>query len=288
MSGEHLPAPETREETARFLLDRAAVAASLLCVLVALIPLGSLLYEVARRGVAALSWAFFTAVPAPLGTADGGMAHALLGSLILAALASLPAVPIGVLAGVYVAEYPNQRMAQAVRFSAEVLSGIPSITVGVFVYGLIVLSTRHFSALAGATALAVLMVPTITHTTGELLGRLPRDLREAALALGVSHWRTLTRVLLRAAAPGIAAGVMLSLARVIGDAAPLLFTAFGNDHMPAGLNQPIASIPVQIYTYASSPDEQRRSLAWGAALVLVCLVLALNGGARWLVRRRPS
>jgi phosphate transport system permease protein len=179
-------------------------------------------------------------------------------------------------------------MARAVRFAAEVLSGIPSITVGVFVYALVVLSTRHFSALAGATALALLMIPTITHTTGELLGRLPRDLREAALALGVSRWRTLTRVLLRTALPGIAAGVMLALARVIGDAAPLLFTAFGNDHMPAGLNQPIASIPVQIYTYASSPDEQRRSLAWGAALVLVCLVLVLNGGARWLVRRRPS
>lgn len=276
------------ENPRRLLLDRAAVALSLACVLVALIPLGSLLYEVAWRGVAGLSWAFFTRAPAPLGDAHGGMAHALLGSLILAGLASVPAVPLGVLAGVYVAEYPNRRLARAVRFSAEVLAGVPSITVGVFVYGLVVLSTRQFSALAGAIALALLMVPTITQTTSELLGRLPREQREAALALGVSRWRTLTRVLLRAAAPGITAGVMLALARVIGDAAPLLFTAFGNDHMPAGLKQPIASIPVQIYTYASSPDEQRRSLAWAAALVLVCVVLGLNGGARWLARRRPS
>jgi phosphate transport system permease protein len=288
MTGGELPAAPPSEGRGRFLLDHAAVVASLLCVLVALLPLGSLLYEVARRGIAALSWSFFTSVPAPLGGAHGGVAHALLGSLILAGLASLPAVPLGVLAGVYVAEYPNQRMARAVRFSAEVLSGIPSISVGVLVYGLMVLSTRRFSALAGATALAFLMVPTITHTTGELLGKLPRDLREAALALGVSRWRSLTRVLLRAASPGIVAGVMLALARVIGDAAPLLFTAFGNDHMPEGLNQPIASIPVQIYSYASSPDEQRRSLAWGAALVLVCLVLALHGGARWLARRPPS
>lgn len=281
-------APLGGESPRRVLLDRAAIALSLACVLVALIPLGSLLYEVARRGLAGLSWAFFTRAPAPLGDTHGGMAHALLGSLILAGLASVPAVPLGLLAGVYVAEYPNRRSARVVRFAAEVLAGVPSITVGVFVYGLVVLSTRQFSALAGAIALAVLMVPTITQTTGELLGRLPREQREAALALGVSRWRTLTRVLLRAAAPGITAGVMLALARVIGDAAPLLFTAFGNDHMPTGLDQPIASIPVQIYTYASSPDEQRRNLAWGAALVLVCLVLTLNGGARWLARRRPS
>jgi phosphate transport system permease protein len=282
------PVPHGAESPRRVLLDRAAVALSLACVLVALIPLGSLLYEVARRGLAGISWAFFSRAPAPLGDAHGGMAHALLGSLILAGLASVPAVPLGVLAGVYVAEYPNRGLARVVRFAAEVLAGVPSITVGVFVYGLVVLSTRQFSALAGAIALCVLMVPTITQTTGELLGRLPREQREAALALGVSRWRTLTRVLLRAAAPGITAGVMLALARVIGDAAPLLFTAFGNDHMPAGLDQPIASIPVQIFTYASSPDEQRRNLAWGAALVLVCLVLTLNGGARWLARRRPS
>lgn len=276
------------ESTRRVLLDRAAVALSLACVLVALIPLGSLLYELTRRGLAGMSWAFFTRAAAPLGESGGGMAHALLGSLILAGLASVPAVPLGVLAGVFVSEYPNRHMARAVRFAAEVLSGVPSITVGVLVYGLVVLSTRQFSALAGAVALAVSMVPTIIQTTADLLGRSSREQREAALALGVSRWRTLTRVLLRAAAPGIGAGVLLALARVIGDAAPLLFTAFGNDHMPASLDQPIASIPVQIYTYASSPDEQRRSLAWAAALVLVCLVLALDGGARWLARRRPS
>jgi phosphate transport system permease protein len=272
----------------RFAWDHVVTVASILCALSALVPLGALLFEVARRGVAGLSWEFFTALPAPPGQSGGGMAHALLGSLILAGMACLAALPIGLLAGIYVAEYPNRRLASAVRFSAEVLSGIPSITVGVFVYGLVVVATRRFSALAGALALALLMIPTITHNTMELLARLPRELREAALALGVSRWRTLVRVLLRSAAPGIAASVMLALARVVGDPAPLLFTALSNDYMPSGLSQPIASLPVQIYTYAASANSARHAQAWAASLVLVGVVLVLNVGARLLVRRGPS
>lgn len=280
------------ERAGRFVLERLAVLASLACALVALVPLGSVLYEVVRRGSTALSWELFTAAPAPLGAAaPGGMAHALTGTLLLGALACVPAVPLGVLAGVYVSEYPDRGAARAVRFATEVLAGVPSISVGVFVYAVVVLSTQRFSALAGATALSLIMAPIITQRTYEGLERLPPDLREAALALGVSRWRTLTRVLLRAALPGVAAGVLFALARAVGDAAPLLFTAFGNDHVSLRVDQPVASLPVQIYSYAASPDEQRRELAWGGSLVLVTLVLSLDVAARWLSgagkRRRP-
>ncbi|MBK7584925.1 MAG: phosphate ABC transporter permease PstA [Myxococcales bacterium] len=272
--------------TRRKLVDRAVRGACWVATLIALIPLGLVLYYLTARGVGGLSWAFFTELPKPVGETGGGIANALLGTLELVGLACLFGIPPGVLAGVYLAEFGNHRLAKLVRFSADVMSGVPSITVGIFVYTLIVLRTKSFSAYAGGVALAVLMLPTITRTTEELLRLVPESLREAALGLGVPRWRATLRVVLRTAAPGIATGVMLAVARVAGETAPLLFTAFGNAFWPAGLDQPTASLPVQIYTYAVSPYEDWHQKAWAAALVLVGMVLVLNVSARLLVKNR--
>jgi phosphate transport system permease protein len=271
-----------RRKAVDVLMRGGCVAATLL----ALVPLGSVLFWVGSRGAAGLGLAFFTELPAPVGELGGGMGNALAGTLLLVGLACLVGIPCGVLAGVYLAEFGEGRFARVVRFSADVLSGVPSITVGVFVYTLVVLSMRRFSALAGGIALGILMLPTVTRTTEELLRLVPGSLREAALALGVPKWRAITRVVLRTAAPGIATGVMLAVARVAGETAPLLFTAFGNRFWSFTLDRPIGSLPVQIYTYAVSPYEDWHQQAWTAALVLVLLVLVLNIGARLLVRGR--
>ncbi len=241
---------------------------------------------VAFQGIAGLNLDFFTQLPKPVGEVGGGMANAIVGTLEIVALASMIGVPVGVLAGVYLAEYGGTQLGKLVRFAADVMSGVPSITVGLFVYGIIVLRTHQFSAWAGAVALAVLMLPTITRTSEELLKLVPNTLREAALGLGVSRWRATIKVTLRTAAPGIATGVMLAVARVAGETAPLLFTAFGNRFWASGVNQPTATLPVQIYTYAVSPYDDWHKQAWTAALVLVLLVLVLNGAARWLLRHR--
>jgi phosphate transport system permease protein len=214
------------------------------------------------------------------------MANAVIGTLQLIALACLMGIPPGVLAGIYLAEFGRTKLGQIVRFSADVLSGIPSITVGLFVYGLVVARTKQFSAFAGGFALALLMLPTITRTTEELLRLVPESLREAALGLGVPKWRATLLVLLRTAAPGIAVGIMLSVARVAGETAPLLFTAFNNRFWAQSLNEPTASLPVNIFTYAVSPYEEWHRQAWAAALVLLLIVLALNISARLLVRTR--
>jgi phosphate transport system permease protein len=208
------------------------------------------------------------------------------GTLELVGLACLFGIPLGVMAGVYLAEFGRGRFANAVRFSADVMSGVPSITVGIFVYTLVVLSMKRFSALAGGIALAIIMLPTVTRTTEELLKLVPPALREAAYGLGVPRWSATLRVVLRTAAPGIATGVMLAVARVAGETAPLLFTAFSNRFWSDGIDEPVASLPVQIYTYAVSPYEDWHRQAWAAALVLVVMVLALNVAARVLVRNR--
>jgi len=255
-------------------------------VVTAIIPLGLVLAYVTIQGVAGLNLDFFTQLPKPVGEVGGGMANAIVGTLEIVGLASVIGVPIGVLAGVYLSEYGGSLLARIVRFSADVMSGVPSITVGLFVYGVIVLKTRQFSAWAGAVALAVLMLPTVTRTSEELLKLVPHTLREAALGLGVSRWRATLKVILRTAAPGIATGVMLAVARVAGETAPLLFTAFGNRFWAASINQPTATLPVQIYTYAVSPYDDWHKQAWTAALVLVLLVLLLNFAARWMLRQR--
>jgi phosphate transport system permease protein len=260
-----------------------------LCVgatIMALVPLGLVLYYVASRGLSGVNLAFFTQLPKPVGESGGGMGNAIVGSAKLVGMACVIGIPPGIMAGIYLAEFGDNRFATGVRFCADVMSGIPSITVGLFVYAVIVMSTKQFSAFAGAVALAVLMLPTVTRTTEELLRLVPGVLREAALGLGVPKWRATLRVVLRTAAPGIATGVMLAVARVAGETAPLLFTAFNNRFWSEGLNEPTASLPVQIYTYAVSPYEDWHRQAWAAALVLVVLVLLLNVLARFLVRHR--
>ena len=272
----------TRRKLTDVVVRSACVAAAVL----ALIPLISVLYYVTSRGIGGINLDFFTELPKPVGEPGGGMANAIVGTLKLVFLACVFGIPPGVLAGVYLAEFGHSRFGKVVRFSADVMSGVPSITVGIFVYSLVVLQTKQFSAYAGGIALAVLMLPTVTRTTEELLRLVPESLREAALGLGVPKWRATLRVMLRTAAPGIATGVMLAVARVAGETAPLLFTAFSNRFWSSGFNEPTASLPVNIYTYAVSPYEEWHRQAWAAALVLLVLVLALNVSARLLVRSR--
>jgi phosphate transport system permease protein len=266
--------------------DRVMRAACLVATLLAIAPLAVVLYTIVRRGAGGLSLDFFTQLPRPVGETGGGMANALVGSLLLVAIAAATGVPLGVLGGVYLAELGGGRVARGLRFATEVLTGVPSIVVGTFVYTLLVLPMHRFSALAGGVALGILMLPTVTRVTEELCRLVPDSLREAALALGVPRWRATVSVILRTAAPGIATGVMLAVARVAGETAPLLFTALGSRFWPQGLDQPIASLPVQIFTYAVSPYEDWHRQAWAAALVLVTLVLLLNLGARLVVRHR--
>lgn len=267
-------------------VDRLVRGLCVLAAVVALVPLFSVLYYVAARGISGLSWEFFTELPKPVGEVHGGAANAIVGTLKLVGLACLFGIPPGVLAGVYLAEFGKQRFGRIVRFSADVMSGVPSVTIGIFVYALIVLRTKQFSAYAGGVALAIIMLPTVTRTTEELLRLVPEALREAALGLGVPKWRTTLSVMLRTAAPGVATGIMLAVARVAGETAPLLFTSFSNRFWASSLNEPTASLPVQIFTYAVSPYEDWHEQAWAAALVLVTLVLTLNVLARILVRNR--
>lgn len=260
-----------------------------LCVLasiLALVPLVGVLYYLTVKGVGGVNLDFFTELPKPVGEKGGGMANAIVGSLQLVGLACLFGIPPGILAGVYLSEFGDNKFGRVARFAADVMSGIPSITVGIFIYGLVVIHTKQFSAYAGGLALAVIMLPTITRTTEELLRLVPEQLREAALGLGVPKWRATIRVMLRTALPGVATGIMLAVARVAGETAPLLFTAFNNRFWSESLNEPTASLPVQIYTYAVSPYEEWHQQAWAAAFVLVAMVLILNVSARILVRNR--
>jgi phosphate transport system permease protein len=266
--------------------DRVVRSLCVLGTIVALIPLASVLWYVLVRGIGGINLDFFTELPKPVGESGGGMGNALLGTLKLVGLAGLFGIPPGVLAGIYLAEFGSTKFGHAVRFAADVMSGVPSITVGIFVYSLVVVTTKQFSAIAGGIALAILMLPMVTRTTEELLKLVPESLREAALGLGVPKWRATMRVMLRTAAPGIAVGVMLSVARVAGETAPLLFTAFNNRFWSTGLNEPTASLPVNIYVNAVSPYEDWHRQAWAAALVLLLTVLILNITARFLVRSR--
>ena len=270
----------------RKIIDLAVRAACVIGALIALVPLVSVMYYVTVRGLQGVNLEFFTELPKPVGESGGGMGNAVIGTLKLVGLACLFGIPPGVMAGIYLAEFGQTRFGHAVRFCADVMSGVPSITVGIFVYSLVVLATKQFSAIAGGIALAILMLPTVTRSTEELLKLVPESLREAALGLGVPQWRTTLRVMLRTAAPGIATGIMLAVARVAGETAPLLFTAFNNRFWSSGLNEPTASLPVNIYTNAVSPYEDWHRQAWAAALVLLVMVLILNVSARLLVRHR--
>ena len=260
--------------------------------LVALAPLVWILWYVVLQGASALTPGFFTSLPTPVGVPGGGIVNSLVGSAITVGLGVLGAVPVGILAAMYVATRPNTPLGLAVRFGTDVISGVPSIVMGIFAYTLIVLPQRHFSAFSGGAVLAFIMLPIIIRTTEEMLKLVPASLREASLALGAPEWRTSLAVLLPAAANGIITGVMLAVARAAGEAAPMLFTAFGNPFLNTQLDQPIATLPQTIFVYAVSPYEDWRAKAWATALVLIVLVLALNVLARvfsaWRARKLGS
>jgi len=262
----------------------ATAVATALTVSVLFVLLGFLVY----KGGTSLTWAFFTELPKPVGEAGGGMANAIVGSGKLLLLAALFGLPTGFLAGLYVSEFASRPMAAAVRYTADLLNGVPSIVVGIFVYTVIVLPMGHFSAVAGGVALGVMMIPIMARSTEEFLRAVPAPLREASLALGAGRATTIARVVVPAASRGILTAAMLGLARVAGETAPLLFTALGNRFWSAGITQPTASLPVMIFTYATSPYDDWQAQAWAAGLVLLAFVLLANGAARLLLARRAT
>ena len=247
---------------------------SILATVLVIAPLVAILGYLVYKGASSLNLAFFTKIPSPVGQEGGGMANSIVGSGVVLALASLMGVPVGIAAGVYLAEFGRGKLlANLVRFTADVLNGVPSIVMGIAIYSLVVMRQKHFSALAGGIALAIMMVPTITRTTEEMLSTVPHAIREAALGLGVPKWRTVLSVSLRTASPGIITGCMLAFARVAGETAPLLFTAFGNQFWSFKLTEPIAALPLQIYVYAISPYDEWHRLAWAGSLVLIVLIM---------------
>lgn len=257
-----------------------------LATIIALVPLLMILYYVAAQGFPALNADFFTKLPKPVGETGGGMAHAIVGSFILIGIASLIGLPLGVLGGIYLAEFGNNRFGWTVRFAADVLNGIPSIVIGIFVYAVAVRPVHHFSAMSGGLALGIMMIPTIMRTTEELVRLVPMSLREAALALGATRWRAVLKIVLGAAKGGVITGILLAIARIAGETAPLLFTAFGNRFFSVKLNEPMSSLPREIYTFAISPYEDWHQKAWGGSLVLVLIILVLSLIARYVTRGR--
>jgi phosphate transport system permease protein len=256
------------------------------CTVAVLIPLVLIFSYLLFKGFGSLNPAFFTSLPKPVGEAGGGMANAIVGTMILIGLASALGLPIGVATGVYLAEYGYGRVGWVVRFCADVLNGVPSIVIGIYAYTLIVLPMKGFSAYAGGCALAVIMLPIVARTTEEMLKLVPNSLREGALALGVPAWRATLLVVIRTARAGIVTGIMLAVARIAGETAPLLFTAFGSQYWHQGLGQPISSLPVQIYTYAISPFDDWHRQAWAGALVLLSLIFVTSLSVRVLTRGR--
>ncbi len=273
-----------RNQIRRF-VSHAVVVLCGLSVLLALIPLALVLFYVISQGVSSLSWAFFTEMPRPVGEAGGGMANSIAGTLIVVAIGALFAIPVGVVSGIYAAEYAGTRLAGSVRFAADTLNGVPSIVIGVFVYGIAVLPFRRFSALAGGLALGVMMIPLIMRTTEELLRLVPTTLKEGALALGATRGRAVFSVVLPAALPGIVTGVLLALSRIAGETAPLLFTSFNNRFFTTDVSQPISTLTVQVYTYAISPYQDWHRQAWAGALVLVLIVFTCSLLARLATAR---
>ena len=270
-----VPSRQMRMNSAwRYSINHLITGLSVAATILVVAPLVAILVYLLYKGASSLNLSFFTHIPAPVGEQGGGMANSIVGSGVILFLASLMGIPIGIAAGVYLAEFGRGKaLGTAIRFTADVLNGVPSIVMGISIYSLIVMQQKHFSALAGGVALAIMMVPTITRTTEEMLATVPHSIREAALALGVTKWRTALSVTLRTASPGIITGCMLAFARVAGETAPLLFTAFGNQFWSFKLNEPIAALPLQIYVYAISPYDEWHRLAWAGSLVLIVMIM---------------
>jgi len=275
----------TRGTRRRKAISSLFVAFCAVSVILALVPLAFVLFYVMSQGIQSLNVAFFTHMPTPVGEAGGGMANSIVGTLILVGLGALFAIPVGIMSGIYMSEYAGTRFASMVRFAADTLNGVPSIVIGVFVYGIAVLPFKQFSALAGGLALGVMMIPIIARTTEELLLLVPGTMREGALALGATHARAVFTVVVPSALPGIITGLVLALARIAGETAPLLFTALNNKFFTTKLTQPISSLTVQVFTYASSPYQDWHRQAWAGALVLVVIVLTCSLLARFATRK---
>jgi len=263
-----------------------ATGLAILSTILVVAPLVAIFVYLIYKGASSLSLAFFTQIPKPEGEPGGGMANAIAGSAVLLVLASAIGIPIGISGGVFLAEFGRgTRLANAIRFTADVLNGVPSIVMGIAVYSLIVYRQKHFSAFSGGVALGIMMIPTVTRTTEEMLLMVPHAVREAALALGVPNWRSVLSITVKTASPGIITGCMLAFARVAGETAPLIFTALGNSNWSANLNEPIAALPLQIYTYAISPYDDLHRLAWAGALVLIILIVAAVSLVRFVASR---
>jgi phosphate transport system permease protein len=258
----------------RYLVNHLVTGLAVLSTVLVIVPLVAILVYLLYMGASSLNLAFFTHIPVPVGENGGGMANAIVGSGIILGLASLMGIPVGIAAGVYLAEFGRGKLlAGTIRFTADVLNGVPSIVMGIAIYALIVRPQQHYSAFAGGVALAIMMVPTIARTTEEMLATVPHSIREAALGLGVPKWRTVVSVSLKTASPGIITGCMLAFARVAGETAPLLFTAFGNQFWSFKVTEPIAALPLQIYVYAVSPYDEWHRLAWAGSLVLIVMIM---------------
>jgi phosphate transport system permease protein len=257
-----------------------------LAAVLATLPLVIVLVYLLKAGASSLQWHFFTNMPKPVGESGGGMANAIVGTLMLVGTASVIGLPVGIGAGLYLAEHRGSRLANTTRFLADVLNGLPSIVMGIFAWQILVRPVGHFSAWAGGVALAAMMIPQVARTTEEIVRTVPVSLREAALALGYARWRTSLTVVLRTATAGVVTGALVAIARIAGETAPLLFTAFGNQFWSTSLNQPVAALPLQIYTYALSPYDDWHSQAWAGALVLIALILIISLVARVATRGR--
>ena len=278
--------PRAGRLTRRRMVSLVMVSLTCLAAAIAVVPLVVILLHLFKQGASALSVDFFTKMPKPPGETGGGMANAIMGTLILLGLASAIGLPVGIGAGLYLAEQRGTRFASLVRFLADVLNGLPSIVMGIFAWQFLVRPFGHFSALAGGAALGAMMIPLVTRTTEEMVRTVPQSLREAALALGYPRWRTSMQIVLRTALGGIVTGVLVAVARIAGETAPLLFTAIGNNFWSTRITQPISALPLQIFTYATGPYDEWHALAWAGALVLIALVLVISVVARFVTRAR--
>jgi phosphate transport system permease protein len=270
----------------RAVTDHVATGLAVLATILVVTPLVAIFVYLVYKGASSLNFAFFTQIPKPEGEVGGGMANAIVGSAVVLAVASIIGIPIGIGGGIFLAEYGRgTRLANAVRFTADVLNGVPSIVMGIAAYALVVVPMHHYSAFAGGVALGIMMIPTVTRTTEEMLLMVPHAIREAALGLGVPSWRSVLAITLKTASPGVVTGCMLAFARVAGETAPLLFTALGNQFWSVDLNRPIAALPLQIYIYAISPYDDQHRLAWAGSLVLIALIVLSVALVRYVAGR---
>jgi phosphate transport system permease protein len=266
-------------------VNAVALSATAIAAALVVLPLVTIFGYLVYKGIGAINWDLLTKIPQPVGEAGGGLANGIWGSGLILLVASVIGIPLGIGSGVFLAEYGRTGYANIVRFTADVLNGVPSIVIGITVYAIVVVTQKHFSLLAGGIALGIMMIPTVTRSTEEMLRMVPQSVREAALALGIPYWRTTFSVVLRSAASGIITGIMLAFARIAGETAPLLFTAFGNQFWNFKLNQPTAALPLQIFSYAISPFDEWHRQAWAGALVLIFLILGTVSVVRLFANR---